>query len=99
MALLRAYNAREGFTAAHDTLPPRAFMPIQGGPEAGTHLNPEAHRRAVLAYYAISGWDPDTGWPTRGRLLELDLNWLVDETAPRPMEAVAAQAAERAMGH
>lgn len=99
MTLLRAFNAREGFTAAHDTLPPRAFMPIQNGPEDGTRLDPDEHRRAVLAYYAISGWDPNTGWPTLGRLLELDLDWLVDPAAPRPFETAATQAAERVMGH
>jgi aldehyde:ferredoxin oxidoreductase len=99
MVLLRAFNAREGFTIEHDHMPPRAFMPIRNGPEDGAKLDPREHRRAVEAYYAISGWDPASGWPTRGKLLELNLDWLVDESAPRPFDAVDRQQSERSMGH
>lgn len=99
ITMFRAYNAREGFTIENDTLPPRAFKPIKNGSEDGARLDPDEHRRAVEAYYAISGWDPETGWPTKGRLMELGLEWMVDTAAPPPFEAAAMQQHERAMGH
>jgi aldehyde:ferredoxin oxidoreductase len=99
MNLFRAFNAREGFTIEDDKMPPRAFKPITAGPEEGTKLDPNELYRAVEEYYAISGWDPITGWPTRGKLLELDLEWLTDESAPRPFDTFEVQDAEQAMGH
>ncbi len=83
ITLFRAYNAREGFTIEDDIMPPRAFKPIQAGPEDGTSLDPQAHRQAVERYYQVSGWNPDTGWPKGYKLAELDLQWLVEpSTAP-----------------
>lgn len=99
ITIFRAYNAREGFTIEDDTLPPRAFQPIRKGPEHGTRIDPDRHRAAVEDYYALSGWDPQTGWPTRGKLLELSLEWLIDEAAARPMEKTVSESFEREMGH
>jgi aldehyde:ferredoxin oxidoreductase len=83
-ALFRAYNAREGFTIEDDSMPPRAFMPIQGGPEDGTKLDADAHRSAVERYYQVSGWDPVSGWPLKEKLEELDLLWLIETTIEPP---------------
>jgi aldehyde:ferredoxin oxidoreductase len=99
MTMFRAFNAREGFTIADDIMPPKAFQPIQNGPEEGTRLDPEEHREAVEAYYAISGWDPGSGWPTRGKLNELGLEWMVDSQAPHPFESVFTDQAYRNIGH
>lgn len=85
--LFRAYNAREGLTIEQDRMPERAFMPLQAGPEHGARLDPELHSQAVRAYYELSGWDPESGWPRRGKLLELDLAWMMDESLPKPTES------------
>lgn len=84
--LFRAYNAREGLTIEHDGMPQRAYLPLQGGPQEGAHLDHERHAQAIRSYYEISGWDAKSGWPRRGKLLELGLAWMVDEEMPRPFE-------------
>jgi aldehyde:ferredoxin oxidoreductase len=38
-----------------------------------------AFREAIDLYYGISGWDKQ-GRPTRGKLVELNLEWLADES-------------------
>jgi hypothetical protein len=30
-------------------------------------------------YYAMMGWEPDTGLPGRAKLYELGLDWVVEE--------------------
>ena len=32
--------------------------------------------------HELMGWDADTGIPTSAKLLELDLDWLIDEVKP-----------------
>jgi aldehyde:ferredoxin oxidoreductase len=95
ITMFRAYNAREGFTIEADTMPARAFKPIKGGPEDGSSVDPDAHARAVHDYYLLSGWEPETGWPTRGKLLELGLELMVGE-GPPPLAAGDGQVLEKA---
>ncbi len=73
--LQRVFNLREGFTAADDTLPDRFFEPLGNGALAGHALPREEFARAVRAYYAMAGWDPETGRPTAAKLAELDVAW------------------------
>lgn len=76
--LLRAFNAREGIGREADVLPKKLFQPLGGqGPTAGVALTPEEFERAREAYYRMAGFDPATGYPTRGRLAALGLDWLV----------------------
>ena len=84
LAMFRSFNAREGFGIEDDTLPARAFIPVRNGPEDGTRLDPDAHRQAVEDYYAITGWNASTGWPNRGKLMDLGLEWMSDEPAHLP---------------
>jgi aldehyde:ferredoxin oxidoreductase len=77
--LMRAFNAREGIARDHDTLPKKMFQPLQGGKSAGVSVDPAAFERALETYYAMAGWDIETGIPTRGKLQELDLGWVADE--------------------
>jgi aldehyde:ferredoxin oxidoreductase len=75
--LQRAFNAREGFTSKQDALPPKMFQPLKGGPSDGfviTHEEADTYR---AQYYRVAGWDEE-GRPTRGKLEELDLDWLAD---------------------
>ena len=76
MALMRAFNAREGIGKSADTLPKKLFEPLTGkGPTAGVALTTEEFERARDAYYRLAGYDPATGHPTRAKLRELDLEW------------------------
>jgi len=78
VALMRAFNVREGFSTRDDVLPERVFRPLQTGLAEGACVDAAAFERARGDYYAMSGCDPESGRPSRGRLLELDLGW-VDE--------------------
>ena len=77
--LMRAFNAREGIGKTADTLPGKLFQPLEGkGPSAGVALTQEEFERAREEYYRLAGCDPATGYPTRAKLGELGLDWLVD---------------------
>jgi aldehyde:ferredoxin oxidoreductase len=77
--LMRAFNAREGLAAADDQLPPRMAEPLEGGPTDGWRVDLEAWQRDRALYYGMMGWDPERGLPTRAKLYELELDWVVDE--------------------
>ena len=75
--MARAFNHREGFTIEKDLLPKRLFNPKPDGPNAGSKMFEEADfNRSLELFYEIIGCDPKTGRPHRGRLLELDLEWV-----------------------
>ncbi len=76
--MLRAYNAREGLGRKDDTLPPKLFQPRVGGATDGVALDEQALEDAKDRYYQEAGWDVSTGMPTKARLKELDLGWVVD---------------------
>jgi aldehyde:ferredoxin oxidoreductase len=73
--LTRAFNVREGFTAADDALPERLYEELQFGSMKGARIDREQFRKALELYYEMMGWDPETGAPTPTKLLELDLGW------------------------
>ncbi|MCX5886483.1 MAG: hypothetical protein NT096_11345 [Proteobacteria bacterium] len=78
VSVQRAFNAREGFTRKDDTLPKRFLNePVKGGPADGRYVK---NLDAMLdEYYAESGFDKKTGWPTRTKLEELGLKDMADE--------------------
>jgi aldehyde:ferredoxin oxidoreductase len=78
VCIQRAFNAREGFTRKDDTLPKRFLTePVKGGPADGRYVK---NLDAMLdEYYAESGFDKKTGWPTRTKLEELGLKDVADE--------------------
>ena len=84
--LMRAFNAREGLTAEDDVLPPRMVEPLEGGPTDGWRVDLEAWRRDRALYYGMMGWDEKTGLPTRAKLHELALGWVVDELEKHQVE-------------
>ena len=74
--LMRAYNLREGLTAADDVLPARFYEePIRSGQWAGTKLDREEFKSAVRTYYRMMGWD-DQGRPCYETLLDHHLEWV-----------------------
>ena len=75
--LMRAFNAREGFTSAEDKLPPKLFQPLSGGPSDGVTAPEEEFNSAAKTYYGMCGWDEE-GRPTRAKLEELGLGWVAD---------------------
>jgi len=79
MAMARAFNAREGFTAKDDRLPDRLFQRFPSGPLKGVSLDRRQFRVALDTLYQMAGWDPVIGAPTRAKYADLDLDWLAEE--------------------
>jgi aldehyde:ferredoxin oxidoreductase len=75
--MMRQQNARRGFTRDDDRLPERVFNPLPDGPSQGLHVDRDAFARMLDAYYGFMGWDEKTGNPTRGKLMELGLDWTI----------------------
>ena len=78
LTLARVFNAREGFTAADDYLPERSYGPTRNGALAEGGIDRQALRQALNTYYAMAGWDRETGVPTREKLQELGVAWAAD---------------------
>lgn len=74
--MMQVFNAREGFTSADDCLPDKIYKPLTGGPTDGIRYTKEEFEAVRSAYYAMCGWDAE-GHPTRAKLEELGLSWLV----------------------
>ena len=66
----RVMNLRLGATVQDDQLPKHFLKPLPDGPAAG---NVPDLNRQLKEYYALRGWDPKTGHPTKERLRELEL--------------------------
>ena len=74
--LMRAYNALHGITRADDRLPRR--FTEEPSPSAGAK-GQIAHAEEMLdEYYALRGWDPELGWPTRTTLTRLGLSEIAE---------------------
>jgi aldehyde:ferredoxin oxidoreductase len=75
--MMRQLNARRGFSREDDKLPDRLFEPLPDGPAEGRCVSKNAFPRMLGQYYALMGWDPVSGNPTEGVLLELGLEWTI----------------------
>jgi aldehyde:ferredoxin oxidoreductase len=79
--LMRAYNLREGLTAADDTLPDRFFdepLKMPGMRWHGKSLDREKFQAAIQSYYRMMGWD-NQGRPAYETLLDHHLEWVITE--------------------
>jgi aldehyde:ferredoxin oxidoreductase len=77
--MLRAFNAREGLDRNQDTLSEKFFKKaLQGGPSDGWEVEKAQFEAALDEYYRQSGWDTETGIPTRETLARLNLGWVAD---------------------
>ncbi len=77
--LARAFNVREGFTRADDTLPERLLTePIPGGASKGHYITKEELKQMLDEYYTARGWDMESGSPSREKLTALNLEYAAD---------------------
>ena len=76
--MARAFDAREGFGPEDDMLPRRFTQHFRKGPAAGQAPTAEEFRTALLKFYGMMGWDPETGAPTRAKLEDLGVGWVAD---------------------
>jgi aldehyde:ferredoxin oxidoreductase len=77
--LAKAFNVREGFTRADDTLPERLMTePLKAGASKGHMISREDLDTMLDEYYSLRGWDVKTGNPTRGKLTDLGLAYVAD---------------------
>lgn len=74
--MARAFNIREGLTKKDDWLPERFFQPHTSGALAETAIKPDELKNAIMTYYKMMGWDED-GIPTKSKLEELELDWIL----------------------
>jgi aldehyde:ferredoxin oxidoreductase len=73
--LARVFNMREGWTVDDDRLPERSYGPTTDGALEDGGIDREELEEAVHTYYAMAGWDPETGVPTLAKLQELGVEW------------------------
>ncbi len=71
--LERMFNISTGFSRKDDNLPERFNKPLSKGSSSGNVFDME---KMLDEYYEAMGWDKD-GIPTKKKLSELDLGWLV----------------------
>ncbi len=82
LTLARIFNIREGFGPEDDRLALRSYGPTTSGALAEGGIDPGQLDRAVHTYYAMMGWNRETGIPTRDKLWELGVAW-AEEYLPR----------------
>jgi len=77
--LARVFNLREGLGAKDDWLAERSFGPTTSGALADGGIDPGALKEAIHTYYAMWGWDRETGTPLPERLHELGIGWAIEQ--------------------
>ena len=73
--MMRVFNNREGFGPEDDKLFRRLHEPLPDGPSKGLYIDEKDLKKAIQLYYDMMGWDSE-GKPTRGKLYDLNLEWL-----------------------
>jgi len=78
--MARVFNYREGFTSKDDTLSEVFFHNFKGELLDGQGaIDKKDFEKAIKLRYELMGWNPDTGIPTTAKLIELGLDWLINE--------------------
>ena len=71
---------RERFIFRNDILPEIFYHNFKGGSLDGQGaINKKDFEKAIRLRYQLVGWNADTGIPTTAKLIELGLDWLIDE--------------------
>lgn len=76
--LKRVINNRLGLTRKNDVLPKALLQPYVDHPESTDNFVPD-FENMLMAYYDARGWDAQTGYPKKEKLISLDLDWLVED--------------------
>jgi aldehyde:ferredoxin oxidoreductase len=79
LVLSRMFNIREGFGRDDDKVIRRWYERMPAGPLAGQKIDEQEFRKAIDLYYEVSGWDK-SGVPTPGKLVDLELEWILEKT-------------------
>ncbi|RLI44379.1 hypothetical protein DRO69_07515 [Candidatus Bathyarchaeota archaeon] len=81
ITLERAWNIREGHKGREDDTIPRRLLEerLPDGPFKGYTLNKEKLEELKSRYYALRGWDIETGIPTRETLEKYNLKDVADD--------------------
>ncbi|MFC6717781.1 aldehyde ferredoxin oxidoreductase family protein [Natrialbaceae archaeon GCM10025810] len=91
--LVRLFNVREGFDRTDDALPAALTVPLEGGPNDGRRIDPDAFDALLDRYYERRGWD-ESGRPTSATLERLGLADVADEETPVPTETGGRRGAD-----
>jgi len=75
LTMSRLYNIRCGLGAGEDRLPSRLHQALEGGTLKGQKIPEEEFMQAIKTYYAMMGWDKETGIPTKEKLAELGIDF------------------------
>ena len=75
--MARVFNNREGIGPEQDRIIRRWHEEMPGGPLMGERIDEKEFQDAIELYYELSGWDKE-GKPTRGKLVDLNLQWLIE---------------------
>ncbi len=79
-AVERCYGVRQGITRDNDFLQGKwVEEPTCGGPFDGSRLEREQFGKMLEDYYALRGWNINTGIPTRETLEKLNLRDVADD--------------------
>lgn len=76
--LKRVINNRLGLTRKNDKLPKALLQPYVDHPAGADGYAPD-FEKMLEEYYHARGWDPETGYPTKEKLISLGLEWLVED--------------------
>jgi aldehyde:ferredoxin oxidoreductase len=76
--LKRVINNRLGLTRKNDKLPKAFLEPYVDHPAGADGFVPDLEGM-LEAYYQVRGWDAQTGYPTKDKLIALELDWLVED--------------------
>ena len=78
--MARIFNHREGFTSKDDILPQVFYHNFKGGHLDGPKaINKKEFEKAIKLRYELIDWNADTGTPIPAKIIELGLDWLIDE--------------------
>jgi aldehyde:ferredoxin oxidoreductase len=88
LTMQRLFNAREGAGRNADVLPKKMFKPLTGGPSDGYHVTEEQMAYALDRYYAMAGWDVESGMPTDVSLQRYGLEWAANAPGAAPLPGV-----------
>lgn len=78
ITMSRVINNREGFGPQDDRVIRRWHEGFKEGAHKDLPIDRDSFRKAIDLYYQVCGWD-SKGKPTVGKLVDLNLDWLLEE--------------------